>query len=258
MYRVFVLLLLTIILFMGCDSDDNGMDGFTLEDVETRSWSIQGIDEMEATTVNGMINCHAILGDTIIAEITKRCTGYDQADAEACIDSIVVTDSIADNRAYLIAEMPGGGYRKYSTDFDIMSSGSIFIDLTTVNGVITITNMIAGSQLHTTNGNLTVSDLEGNIFGGCVNGAIDCEMDTLATGDTVILQTVNGNILLRLPSNVSATFVASTAVGTISVAGFPFVEYTTNEPDCRAGTIGEGGASINLTTAVGNVTIQAE
>ncbi len=254
----FIFFLLVVALFLGCDSDDNGSDEYLLEDVETRGWSAIGINEMTAETVNGEITFYAIFGDTIIAEITGSCTGEDQIEAEACIDSVVVTDSTSGDHLYLAADMPGTGDHNYRADFDITGPGSIYTDLSTVNGSIILNSMLAGANLHTVNGSITVESLQGGLIGQSVNGSIDCALTTLDVGESAILQTVNGNILLSLPSNVCMAFNASTTIGVVTVTGFPSISYTTNEPNHKAGFIGQGCALINISAVIGNITIRAQ
>ena len=257
----FILFFLVFTLFLGCDSDDNGDNGtdeYLLEDVESRGWSAIGINEMTAGTVNGEITYYAIFSDTIIAEITRSCTGEDQLEAEVCIDSVVVTDSTSGDHLYLAADMSGTGDHNYRADFDIVSPGSITVDLTTVNGSISVNNMIAGADIHTVNGNLTCEDLQGNFSGQSVNGSIDCALNTLEVGEWAVLQTVNGNIILSLPSNVPMAFYASTAIGMVTITGFPNISYTTNEPNNKVGFIGQGSVLVNISVVVGNITIQAQ
>ena len=260
MYR-FIILIMAVALFMGCDSDDsgdNGPDEYFLEDVEFRGWSAIGINEMTAETVNGEITYYAIFADTIIAEITRSCTGVDQNEAEACIDSIVVTDNTSSDHLYLTADMPGNGDHNYRADFNLSGPGSIYTDLGTVNGTIILNSMLAGANLHTVNGSITVENLQGSLIGQSVNGSIDCEYDSLTANDSVILQVSNGSIILSLLPDVSATFDASTVNGTVTVAGFSNVSYTTNELKHKAGTFGSGDANIVLSIVNGTIIIRAQ
>ncbi len=254
----FILFLLVFTLFLGCDSDENGTDEYYLEDVEFRGWSAIGINEMTAETVNGEVTYYAIFADTIIAEITRSCTGVDKEDAEARIDNVVITDSTVGDHLYLVADMPGTGDHNYSAGFDIAGMGSIYTDFGTVNGSITLNSMLAGANLHTVNGGITVESLQGGLIGQSVNGSMHCEHDSLGANKSVVLQTSNGNIILSLLPDVSAIFNASTVNGTVTVTGFSNVSYSANQPRHKAGTIGSGDATITLSTVNGNIIIRTQ
>lgn len=242
-----------VLLAVVCTADDYD---YELEVSETRTWPAGGISQIEAITKNGNISVSATQDTIITAEITKSCKGLDQADAEAYIDNVVVEDNVTGGKLTLEAEMPNNG-RSYGADFDISTPESIYLDLTTTNGNVSLTDMIAGAKLRTTNGNITVQNLRGGIDGQTTNGSINCDLAVLGATESAVLSTTNGNATLRLPSDVSATFDASTTNGEVAVIGFASVNYSINEPTHKAGTIGSGpGGTISISSTNGNVTIR--
>ena len=248
-------LLLIISILLGCATGDYD---YELEVTETRTWPADGISQITVTTKNGDIVVSAMRGDSIIAEITRRCMGEDKTDAEAHIDNVVVTDTVIADQLTLEAEMPDNDSgRDYLARFDISTPESIYVDLTTINGNLLLNDMVAGAKLATTNGNILGQNLRGSINGQSINGNIIYDMVELDATESVVLSTTNGEVTLELPSDVSATFDASTTNGTVTITGFASVNYTINEPTHKAGTIGSGGATITISSTNGNVTIQA-
>ena len=244
-------------LFCACDSSDSDSDSYRYEVTETRLWSGEDLNEMTVTTVNGNLSFFAIFGETITAEITKSCEGYDQIDAIEHIDDVVITDSSIGEHLFLEAEIPDSSKRQYGADFDITGPGSLHLELVTVNGSIEVNSMISGATIQVVNGNIGMEHIEGSVSGQSVNGNVDCQYDVLNTGKAINLQTTNGNVILTLPADISAAFNASTAIGIVTISGFSNINYTTNEINHKSGTIGTGSAAINVSTAIGNITIQA-
>lgn len=274
MTKRFILFFLVTILVAGCVKTAKSYD-YKLELTETRTWSAAGISRIAATTMNGAISVSATQDTIITAEITRVCYGLDSIDAENHIDNVVVTDNISGGQLTLEAEMPSEHKRSYSASFDISTPESCYLVLTTINGTVSVTSMIAGAdvtttngalslsntsgmmELETTNGAVTVQNHSGSVDIDAENGQIDCDLILLDTGESVELETANGNVMLSLPSDVSATFDALTTNGEVTVTGFALVNYSINEPTHKAGTIGSGDAIITIVTTNGNLTIRA-
>ena len=255
MIRKISWLLLVVIVVIGCAS--KSLD-YELEITETRIWSAQGITQINAATENGDITMSATQDTLISADITRSCLGDDSTDAAEHIENIEIIDSISGAVLTLEADMPeDDDERDYRADFDMSARQSIHINLVTVNGTILVEDMIAGANIAATNGSITTNNLRGSINGAIVNGEIDCDMALLAATESALLAATNGNITLSLPSDVSAKFDATTVNGTVTVLGFLSVHYTINESNHKAGTIGAGDATINISNVNGDITIHA-
>ena len=81
-------------------------------------------------------------------------------------------------------------------------------------------------------------------------------MATGGAAQSAVLTNVNGDVLLSVPADVSATFSARTTNGSVNVEGFASPTYTTDETTHKAGTLGAGAATITLTTTNGNLTLR--
>ena len=275
MTKRFILFFLVTILVAGCVKTATKSYDYKLEVTETRTWSAAGISRIAATTVNGAVSVSATQDTIITAEITRVCYGLDSVDAENHIDNVVVTDNISGGQLTLEAEMPGDQERSYSASFEISTPESCYLFLATINGAVSVTSMIAGAdvtttngalslsntrgmmELETTNGAVTVQNHSGSVDIDVENGPVNCDLILLDTGESVDLQMLNGNVMLSLPSDVSATFDASTTNGEVTVTGFASVNYSINEPTHKAGTIGSGNATITIITTNGDITIRA-
>jgi DUF4097 and DUF4098 domain-containing protein YvlB len=246
--------LFLVAMLMSCA---NGDYDYQLEVTETRMWPTTGISQIAATAENGNITVSATTDDSITAEITKKCMGQDSLDAQEHIDDIVVSDYISGGQLNIDADMPDDENRSYAASFDINTLAATSLDLNTVNGTLSLADMIADAELTTTNGAVTVQNHQGSVDAQTTNGEIDCDLVLLDATESVVLLTVNGEAILSLPSDVSAKFDATTTNGTVTVSGFSAVNYTIDESNHKAGTIGAGDAIITITVTNGNITISA-
>ncbi|NNG17091.1 MAG: DUF4097 family beta strand repeat protein, partial [Gemmatimonadales bacterium] len=88
-----------------------------------------------------------------------------------------------------------------------------------------------------------------------VNGGIRASMGSADWSGTVDFHTVNGNIDLTLPSNLSAEVRAGTVNGDIST-DFPLTVRGRFGPRRISGTIGDGGRRLDLETVNGNISLR--
>jgi DUF4097 and DUF4098 domain-containing protein YvlB len=250
-------LLFVAILLIGCETTTDETI-YEAIDTQTQAWPVAGLNEVAVSTENGNISVTAVAGDSIIALISRTCTSFSQEDADAHLDCVVVTETIAGDTLMLEAEMPdGGSERNYYGDFELSSPATLYYMLSVVNGNVVVTDMASGAAIQIVNGMITVDNLGGGVSGSIANGNIDCDLATLELGESALLQATNGNIILTLPLNVSAVFSASTVTGTVTVSGFTFVDYSLDEPTAKIGIIGGGEASITILATNGNISILA-
>ncbi len=242
-----------------CTTEENGgAYDYHMVRTETRAWLEANIFQINATTENGSIDFTAVQDTLITADITRRCSGTDSVDAEDHIDDIVVTDNVQEGQLFLQADMPDDTARNYSASFDISTPASKYLNIMSVNGDITIQDMTGGAIVRLTNGGIATGNLRGGFDAVSVNGTINCDMAELAANESALLTTTNGDVNLLLPADVSATFDASTVNGEVVVTGFTSpVTYTINQTNHKAGTIGAGDATIEITVTNGDATIMA-
>ena len=249
-------LLIVLFCMIGCDSVN--LD-FIQEATETRTWAATGINQIDARTINGEISIE-ITQDTIItAEITRSVAGEDSAEAAPFLDSIVITEDVSGGVLTLEADVPDVDEegRNYRADFDFTTPESIFVDLAIVNGAGQVRNMKNGAEIGVVNGSITTENLEGGVLAFLINGSIDCDLTLLAAADSAVLSITNGDAVLSLPSDVSATFDARTQNGTVTITGFASVSYDTSESNYKAGTLGAGDAYIDINVGNGDITLEA-
>jgi len=167
--------------------------------------------------------------------------------------------------------------------------------LTTSNGAVRIANVHGNVEAHSSNGGVELNDVDGNVslrtsngavhadnvrggFEGSTsngglhvhlrdtaasspirlsssNGSIDLQMDASRQND-IVASTSNGAITVRMPTGANASLHASTNSGGTVRTDFDVLvrggELSKHRLD---GTIGSGGARLDLTTSNGNISL---
>src|SRR5205807_2135601 len=85
----------------------------------------------------------------------------------------------------------------------------------TANGRVALENIKGDVRASCINGRLTAKGLQGRTKLSTVNSRIEAEFDKLS-GSAIDLNSVNGGVVLTLPSDASADLEASTVSGRIS------------------------------------------
>jgi hypothetical protein len=240
MSRIIEPSLVALVLAAGCSGGGLNTDyPYEHDEPETRTWPAAGITHLEVDTPNGSITVAVDGSDPISADITRSCRGEDLADAQAHIDDITITETVTGDTLRLEAAMPSSNDRSYNTEFDVSTPVLEHMDLSVANGSI------------------TVADHEGSIDATVSNGDVDVDLAALGAAGWATLTVTNGEIVLSLPADVSATFDASITNGSVTVTGFDSASYTTDENSHKAGALGAGEAAIDLDVTNGGITIQA-
>jgi hypothetical protein len=245
---------------------------YKLETPESHTYAAVGISSINAATQNGAVSVTASQDGVITVGVVKHAYGRDQADAEKAIANVVYRDSIVGDELRIWTDMPGGN-RPYGASFTIAARESTDLTLSTTNGDIAVANMIgdinAGTtngnieltgtsgtaSLATTNGRLNVSVHRGPLYGATTNGAVDCDLAALGPAEDVGLATTNGKVTLLLPDDVSAVIEATNTNGFLTIYDFT-VTYDTQTENHLKARIGSGASSITITTTNGDVVVR--
>lgn len=251
------LVCLAMLVFVGCDwNSNNNHHRYALEATDTYTWTAADFQQLTVHSINGGIAAGAVFSGEITVTVTRRVEGPDEAELEALLDSITVDTFSTDGHLTIDADMPDGGGYEYSADFEILAPPNLALELSTVNGEVSANGFSAGLSFSTVNGNVTVEYHNGDVQIQSVNGNLDCDLASLEAQEIASLSTTNGNVVLSLPADVSTSFSASTAIGTVEIFGFESVTYIDNETGLKTGDIGTGDASVSITTVIGDITIQ--
>jgi hypothetical protein len=128
------------------------------------------------------------------------------------------------------------------------------LSLRTSNGGISVADVDGRIEFRTVNGGVKLSRLAGEVTGRTINGGVDVDLDGSSwTGAGLDVETSNGGVRLRIPEQYSARLEASTDNGGMQV-DFPV---TTQGRISReiATNIGAGGPLIRVRTNNGGIRV---
>lgn len=122
-------------------------------------------------------------------------------------------------------------------------------------GAVTVKGIAGSVVASSVNGSVTAEDTGGDLKLHCVNGRVVARVSTLAAGQVIELETVNGSTSVVLPARAAADVVARVVNGDLS-CDFPLPV----EPDHPAGLklegrVGGGGARVTARTVNGLVRV---
>jgi hypothetical protein len=148
----------------------------------------------------------------------------------------------------------GLSHRSWQVNWKLHVPRHLAAELHTMNGGITVSNVIGVIHADTTNGGLTLDDLGGDVNATTVNGGLDVRLDgDQWRGAGLVAKSTNGGVSVKAPDHYSAHLVAETVNGGISV-GYPIsVQGKMNHHIDT--NIGQGGATLHFETVNGGVSI---
>jgi len=219
-------------------------------------------------TANGRVALENINGDVRIAawdrnevqvDAVKRARSKERLEqAQIKVDSDGTSISIR-------TEYPDHDLT-FSNDYDHDNPASVEYSLTVpraaslnkialINGALDVQGPSGEVRASCINGRLTAKGLQGRTKLSTVNSRIEAEFDKLS-GSAIDLNSVNGGVVLTLPSDASADLEASTVSGRISNEfGLGVNNHRYVGHDLR-GQLASGGTRIRLSNVNGRIEIR--
>ena len=127
--------------------------------------------------------------------------------------------------------------------------------LRTLEGNIAVRNVEGSVDARTLSGNIAQRDVTGRIVARALTGSIFVSMRALPPGTApLLLDTVNGNVVLLLPPRSNADLELSTVAGTIE-GNYTFQVSSVLGDSTRRTRVGLGGVTISLRTVRGSIRV---
>lgn len=127
------------------------------------------------------------------------------------------------------------------------------VDLSTTNGGIEVADSTGTVTASTTNGRVTVQDHLGSVDLSTTNGSVTLDL-VIPTGGHALASTTNGDVVLRIPDDTTATLEASTTNGTIHIDGLQF-EGSWYDTEAHGSINGGGDTQVVLDTTNGTIDV---
>ena len=224
---------------------------------------------VEIKGINGRITAEAGAGNEVqvLALKSSRRTDVNSVQVKVVQHSRGVTIcALYPNEAGDVQDCDNeSGQRERSRNFNIKNN-DVNVDFTvkvpaqvsfvgkTVNGEISATQLSGNVVAKTVNGGIRISTT-GYAEASTVNGQISARMGNAQWSNTANFSTLNGEINLDLPANLSADVEAETLNGQIN-SDFPINVTTLKDRRHLRGRIGAGGRELLLKTLNGSINLR--
>jgi DUF4097 and DUF4098 domain-containing protein YvlB len=146
----------------------------------------------------------------------------------------------------------GDSDRYWSVSYEVFVPSRFSANLETVNGGVSISDVVGNLEFKTVNGGLSLRRIGGYAHGGTTNGGVSIELaGDHWDGNGLDVTTTNGGVSLRVPQNYSAQFEAHTNNGSIRGDSLQM-----QPKDNHISTsLGAGGAMLKVVTTNGGVSL---
>jgi len=187
--------------------------------------------------INGSV---VVTGAPAASSVTiggERRVGSDSlVDAQAQLPNLQVEVQEVGNDIIVRTVQPqNSGGRSYVVDYQISVPAALALSIVHVNGSI------------------EVSGMSSNVETNLVNGRTEAKLQVPA-GGVIDLEGENGDIDLHVPLGTSAALSAQVSIGTILLQDH-FLQNEVRSNTMLQGTLGTGGASVNLKTTNGSIRV---
>jgi len=226
--------------------------------------------ELTLENTNGSVTVRSWDRDEVRIEAIKKVKARSSRDAKDYMKRVRIRVDYNPDEINIEADYPrrsGGGGGLLSWLFGGRRTPSVTItytitvpkkadlDIDTTNGSVSISEVNGRIIAESTNGKLKIEEVRGSIDAHTTNGGIHAEVTDFSDNDDVYLKTVNGHITLYLPRDVEADVSASTVNGGIDTR-FPLTVTGRWGPKKLNGTLNGGGGEIELRTVNGGIDIK--
>lgn len=200
----------------------------------------------------------------IFAEIKVKASS--RSEAERILDKVEILIDQSSDRLSIEPDYPkrnsGDGFwdwvfrseSKPVVNFTIKVPKQTDLNLKSTNGHLSVDDIEGEAVLKTTNGGIEAEYLKGSVAANTTNGSISISLAQFSRDDRLDFNTTNGSIKLYLPSEVKADVRASTVNGSIRT-DFPLTIQGKISRKRLNGAINGGGGTIELSTVNGSVSI---
>jgi hypothetical protein len=220
---------------------------------EVRQYSVTAAGTLSVDAEpNGGIQVEGGSRGDILVQAKVVAQAETQQRARQIADAVKV--SAAPDRVF--AQGPSGLGRRegWSVSYRLEVPAVASLSLKTTNGGISLRDVDGRIDFKTVNGGVKLTNVAGDVKGRTSNGGVDVDLDgTGWKGEGLDVETSNGGVNLRIPENYSAHLETGTVNGGFNI-DFPLTVQGRIDRQINA-DLGGGGAPIRIRTHNGGVRV---
>ena len=217
---------------------------------------VAGHSRIRLDAVNGEIVITGQPGATSVTVTAELQVGSNMSrpDAETGLNLLDVLVADGSDEIFVQTSQPNTmDGRKYVVNYTITVPSHLAVDVTQVNGHVTVSSIESSLFVEVTNGNVYLSEIFGVATVSVDHGSIDGTV-TLPSGGEIMFSTGIGDIDLRVPKSTSAELSALVGFGAITWNNLDLLN-AVHMAKSLTGTLGDGTGLIDLDTRNGNIDV---
>ena len=228
--------------------------------------SKESFHRSSAFEANGEVSLENINGDIDVRTWDKNeilIEGEKSAKTDEELKRIDLVMEVSPARAMIRVKLPkrsggmfSGNTIRAAVRFQItVPRNAVLSKISTVNSSVRIDGASGSVHATSVNGGVKAEHLGGNAHLETVNGTVAATFDRIVPQQKLSLESVNGRVNVKLPADAGVQFKASVVNGHVD-CDFPIESASTKRRKNLSGKIGDGRASLEVTTVNGSVHIE--
>jgi hypothetical protein len=240
---------------LACRDQDSSYNDSRARHCEVKE---QTIGASGMINVDGMQNGGISVKGWERSEILVRYRIQAQAATQAEADNLASQIRVATAGGQIRAEGPEQARgANWDVGYEIFVPRQSSLSLHTHNGGIAISDVNGSISFEAQNGGVALKRLGGNVTGETVNGGLAIELTgSNWEGEGLNVKTTNGGLAVMVPENYSAHLETGTVNGHLAVS--PSIAEIARESKRLSLNLGSGGTNLRIYTTNGGVSIRRQ
>lgn len=229
-----------------------------------RTFDVHPGSRLTLDNVNGRVTISSWDQPRIRVHADKSASGWDSNDVRTALremrvdiqghaDGVSVKTTEPD-KDFGLLDLFFGHHINRSVTYEITVPRMTNLDVETINGRISVSEVTGALKVETTNGKIEMVRCAGTVNAETTNGGIQAELLSVTPGKPMAFETTNGHITIFVPRTLSTDVDASTTNGRISTD--LAVATKTFDHNTLRGTVNGGGGMLRLRTTNGGIDIK--
>jgi hypothetical protein len=230
------------------------LPGFASDQVFEKTFPLQSGGSFFLENVNGSVQVDGWNRDEVEVRALKIAN-----DDVGDLSAVQIEIENAPGQIKVHTRYPRGEGADAAVQYHVYVPSRILLsNIVTVNGSVVVRGVKGGGDLRSVNGDVEVLGSSGRFSAKTTNGNVRLEISELRDGAPMNVETVNGSVVLALPSRVGANLRVANFNGEFS-SELP-VTYARAATTARAfrARLGAGGGEISVRTVNGTIHLVRE
>lgn len=236
-----------------CRNNNQGDDRARFSEVRDFSLPATGARLNVDASPNGGIRVEGQARPDIQIQACVTSTADSEEQARAIAQRIEIVPTV--DRIAADGPRSLGRRESWSVSYRLAVPNKTSLSLRSTNGGISLADLDGDIEFRTVNGGVHLSGVAGNIRGRTTNGGVDVDLEgSTWNGDGLDVETTNGGVRMAIPANYSARLETGTFNGRMNIE-FPVTVQGRFGRSIET-QLGSGGPLIKVRTSNGGVNIR--